>query len=71
MCASSMSRGRTSLLTAVRKPYPSAARLRNMQKVMALHDPEVLSVKVEDVVEDRFVRKLDESGVIDRLCSSA
>jgi len=59
------------VLTAIRKPYPSVERLRNMQKVMALHDPKVLSVKVEDVIEDRFVGKLDEGGAIDRLYSSA
>jgi hypothetical protein len=34
---------------------------------MALHDPKVLNVKAENLIEDRFVRKLDESGVIDRL----
>ena len=50
-----------------RKPYASVAAMQNMQRVMALHDPKVLNVKVEDLVEHRFVRKLDESGVIDRL----
>jgi ABC-type nitrate/sulfonate/bicarbonate transport system substrate-binding protein len=53
-----------------RKPYGSAAALRNVQRVMALNDPKVLNVNVEDLVEDRFVRKLDESGVIDRLYSA-
>jgi hypothetical protein len=41
--------------------------MRNMQRVMALHDPKVLSVKVEDLADDRFVRTLDDSGAIDRL----
>jgi hypothetical protein len=36
---------------------------------MARHDPKVLNVRIEDLVDDRFVRKLDESGVIDRLSS--
>ena len=58
------------LLEVVRKPYPSRERLRSMQRIMALHDPKVLDVRVEDLLEDRFVRKLDESGVIDRLYSS-
>lgn len=58
------------LRTAIRKPYPSVEGLRNMQRIMALHDPKVLGVIVEDVIEDRFVRKLDESGVIDRLYST-
>lgn len=60
-------RGYQDLRDLNRKPYATAERLRSMQKVMALHDPKVLSVKVEDVIEDRFVRKLDENGTIDRL----
>ena len=58
------------LRVAVRKPYPSLDRLRNMQRIMARHDPKVLNVRVEDLVDDRLVRKLDESGAIDRLYSS-
>jgi len=58
------------LLAALRKPYPSVERLRNMQRIMSLHEPKVLNVRVEDLIEDRFVRKLDESGVIDRLYST-
>jgi ABC-type nitrate/sulfonate/bicarbonate transport system substrate-binding protein len=58
------------LLTAMRKPYPCVERLRNMQNVMALHDPKVSSVQIEDLIEDRFVRKLDASGLIDRLYGS-
>jgi hypothetical protein len=41
--------------------------MRNMQRVMALNDPRVLNVNVEDLADDRFVRKLDDSGAIDRL----
>ena len=58
------------LLAAVRKPYPSIERLRRMQAIMALHDPKVLDVRTGDLIEDRFVRKLDESGGIDRLYST-
>ncbi len=50
-----------------RKPYPTVERLRSIQKVMALHEPKVLDLKVEDMIDDRVVRKLDQSGVIDRL----
>ena len=50
-----------------RKPYATIEKLKTIQKVMALHDPKVLSVKVEDLIEDRFVRRLDQSGVIDQL----
>lgn len=62
--------GYQSFLSRVnRKPYASVAAMRNMQRVMALNDPKVLNVKVEDLVDDRFVRRLDESGAIDRLYS--
>jgi ABC-type nitrate/sulfonate/bicarbonate transport system substrate-binding protein len=63
-------RGYQDLADLNRKPYPSVERLRNMQRVMALHDPKVLDLRVEDLIEDRFVRKLDETGVIDRLYST-
>lgn len=53
-----------------RKPYPVIERLQNMQRIMALHEPKVLNLKAEDLIEDRFVRKLDESGVIDQLYST-
>ena len=50
-----------------RKPYPSLMTFKKMQMIMAIHDPRVLKLKIEDLIEDRFVRKLDESGTIDRL----
>ena len=63
-------RGYESFLSRVnRRPYASISAIQNMQRVMALNDPKVLNVKVEDLVEDRFVRRLDESGVIDRFYS--
>ncbi len=58
------------LVRVNRKPYVSIAATQNMQRVMALNDPRVLNVKVEDLVVDRFVRALDQSGVIDRLYSA-
>jgi NitT/TauT family transport system substrate-binding protein len=54
----------------LRKPYASVAAMQNMQRVMALHDPKVLNLKLADLIEERFVRKLDESGVIERLYST-
>jgi ABC-type nitrate/sulfonate/bicarbonate transport system substrate-binding protein len=59
-------RGYENLRDLNRKPYPTVERLRSMQKVMALHEPKVLDLKVEDVIDDRFVRKLDQNGAIDR-----
>ena len=50
-----------------RKPYPSIEGLRNVQRLMAYHNPKVASLRVEELIDSRFVRKLDESGFIDRL----
>ena len=55
------------LQSMIRKPYPSIGSLREMQRIIALHDVAVLNVRLEDVVDDRLLRKLDEAGVIDRL----
>jgi NitT/TauT family transport system substrate-binding protein len=40
------------------KPYPSAAALKKMQSVMAMHNPRVMEVEIESLIDDRFVRKL-------------
>src|SRR5207237_6859977 len=58
------------LLTLARKPYPSLDGLRNAQKLITLQNPKLAKLRVEDIVEPRFVRKLDESGFIDRLYNS-
>jgi NitT/TauT family transport system substrate-binding protein len=55
------------LLTLNRKPYPSLDGLRSAQRLMAQQNPKVAGLKVEDLVDARFVRKLDDSGFIDRL----
>jgi ABC-type nitrate/sulfonate/bicarbonate transport system substrate-binding protein len=58
------------LLTLNRKPYPSLEGLRNAQRLMALQNPRIATLKVEELVDSRFVRRLDESGFIDRLYSA-
>jgi ABC-type nitrate/sulfonate/bicarbonate transport system substrate-binding protein len=63
-------RGYRDLADLNRKPYPSVERLKTMQRVIALHDRKMLNLRVEDLIDDRFVRKLDENGVIDRLYST-
>ena len=49
------------------KPYPSLDGLRSAQRLMAQQNPKIAALKVDDLVDARFVRKLDESGFIDRL----
>jgi len=54
-------------LTSVeRKPIPSLDALRNIRRLMAVQNPKVANVKVEDLIESRLIRKLDENGFIDK-----
>lgn len=55
------------LSTLNRKPYPSLDGLRSAQRLMAQQNPKIAALKVEDLVDAGFVRRLDESGFIDRL----
>ena len=50
-----------------RKPYGTPEGLRNIQRMMGSLNPNVSRVKVDDLIDNRFVRKLDESGYIDAL----
>lgn len=50
-----------------RKPYPSVDGLRNIQRMMAGLNPKVSRLKAEEMIDSRFVRKLDDSGYIDAL----
>lgn len=40
------------------KPYPSVEGLRNVQRLMKQQNPKVGNLKVEDLVDDRILRKL-------------
>ena len=53
-----------------RKPYPSVDGLNNIQRLMRGQNSKLAQLKVEDVIDDRFVRRLDESGFIDKLYAS-
>ena len=50
-----------------RKPFPALAGLKNIQRLMKLRNPNVEKVKVEELVEDRFLKSLEQSGFIDRV----
>ena len=49
-----------------RKPYTSPEALRNVQRLMALRNPKVAEVKIDQMIDNRLIRKLDDSGFIDR-----
>jgi NitT/TauT family transport system substrate-binding protein len=49
-----------------RKPFASLEGMRNLHRLLKPRNPKIGDVKVEDVVDNRIMRKLDESGFIDR-----
>ena len=53
------------------KPYPSVAGLENLQKFMKTQDPRVGNIKAEALNEPRFIRKLEESGFLDKVFKAA
>jgi ABC-type nitrate/sulfonate/bicarbonate transport system substrate-binding protein len=58
-------------LTSVeRKPLPSLDGLRNIRRLMAVLNPKAANVKIEELVDSRLLRKLDESGFIDKVGAS-
>ena len=54
-----------------RKPLPSLDGLRNAQRLMKSRNPKLETVKVEELVDDRILRRLDDSGFFDRLSVNA
>ena len=49
-----------------KKPYASPDGLRNVQRLMALRNPKVGEVKIDNIIDNRIVRKLDDGGFIDK-----
>jgi NitT/TauT family transport system substrate-binding protein len=49
-----------------RKPFPSLDGLRNVQRMLKSRTPKIGEIKTEEVIDNRIMRKLDESGFIDR-----
>ena len=49
-----------------RKPFPSLDGLRNVQRMLKTRTPKIGEIKTEEVIDARIMRKLDESGFIDR-----
>lgn len=53
--------------TMARKPHPALDGMRNVQRLLKTQNPRIGDINVEDLVDNRFMRKLDDSGFIDRL----
>ncbi len=50
-----------------RKPVPSLEGMRNLQRLLKGSNPKLGALKVEDIVDNRIMRRLDESGFIERV----
>lgn len=62
--------GYRDLLTSVeRKPFPSLEGMRNIRRLMATQNPKAASVKVEELIDARIIRRLDENGYIDKVAA--
>ena len=63
--------GYQDLLTSIeRKPLPSLDALRNIRRLMAVQNPKAASVKVEELIDARLIRKLDENGYMDKIAAT-
>ena len=59
------------LLSSIdRKPFPSLDGLRNIRRLMTSQNPKVANVKIEDLIDNRIIRKLDENGYIDKVAAA-
>ena len=50
-----------------KKLLPSVEGLRNTQRLLKPRNPKLENLKVEELIDDRIVRRLEESGFISRL----
>ncbi len=50
-----------------RAPYPTVRGFENTLRNLALSNPEVARLRVEDLIEPRFIREMEEDGFLRRL----
>jgi hypothetical protein len=53
-----------------RKPLPSLDGLRNAQRLLKLRNPKLENIKLEELIDDRIIRRLDESGFFERVSNN-
>ncbi|HWH77355.1 MAG TPA: ABC transporter substrate-binding protein [Candidatus Binatus sp.] len=58
------------LSSVERRPIPMMEGMRNIRRLMASFNPKIASVKVEDLIDTRLIRKLDENGFIDKMAAN-
>ena len=66
--AAAAEEGYTDMMRGVdRKPMASLEGMRNLQRLLKPRHPRIGDLKVEDVVDNRIIRKLDEGGFIEKV----
>ena len=50
-----------------KRPHPSVEGMRNVQRLMQISNPRVGEVKLDDVLDRSLMRKLEDSGFVDRM----
>jgi ABC-type nitrate/sulfonate/bicarbonate transport system substrate-binding protein len=53
-----------------RRPIPMVDGMRNIRRLLATLNPKIASVKVEELIDSRLIRKLEENGFIDKIAAS-
>jgi hypothetical protein len=53
-----------------RKPYASLEGMQNVQRLIKLQNPLVANVKAEELIDNRPLKKLEDSGFIERMYSA-
>lgn len=53
-----------------RRPMPTVEGLRNIQRLMKLRNPNIEKLKMEELIDERILKRLDDSGFIDSLTKS-
>jgi ABC-type nitrate/sulfonate/bicarbonate transport system substrate-binding protein len=57
--------------TMARKPYPAVEGMRNVQRLLKTQNPRIAEININDLVDSRYIRKLDESGFFEQIYSNA
>jgi ABC-type nitrate/sulfonate/bicarbonate transport system substrate-binding protein len=50
-----------------KNPTPALEGMRNIHRLLRMHNPNIDKIKPEQLIDDRFMRKLDDSGFLSRM----
>lgn len=55
------------LIGVERRPIPAVEGMQNIRRLLAALNPKIAGVKVEELIDGRLIRKLDDNGFIDKM----